>query len=113
MKKILLDDTFETITLTIRLKNIHTNLVFGYNPHFQYSNEFNRYLGDFLISLILNFPSFIIGELNQDLLTNKGDILKALMGNDGMKLPYNNATHFQRNCSSLIDIVCSNDEEFI
>ena len=108
-----IDELFETVSMTIRLKNRNANFLIGYNPHLEFSQNFNDHLEQRLLTMNLNFPTFLVGDFNQDLLCNKGDRLVKVLDNFGLKKFYNDATHFQKNAYSLIDIVCCNEIDFV
>ena len=110
ISKIILSE-FEIIVLTVKFKYKFVNFIIGYNPHYEFSNNFNSYLEELLKSTNLMHPTLILGDLNQDLLTSKGNNLRSIMENYGFKIPYFEATHIQGGKSSLIDVSLGNDEE--
>ena len=103
---------YEVISFTVKIKHRLVNFIVGYNPHFEYAETFNAHLEMVLARVKHNHPTYIIGDLNQDLLTPKGDRLKNLLDNFGFQMEYQVPTHSQGKTLSCIDIVACNDPEF-
>lgn len=110
----IIDSIFESISLTIRIKNKNINLIINYNPHKEYSPSFNNFLEHKIKLTNLSFPTFVIGDLNQNILTApKTNPLLTLMDNYGFSISYDTPTHFQQNAKSLIDVVFANDQSIL
>ena len=108
-----IDPLFETIALTLVVNNVNFNLIASYNPHFEYRHEHLKHL-----ELVINmFPASsktcIIGDLNQDLLTNKGELLLSSMSDYNFQNFIQSPTHSQGNSSSLIDVCFLNDPQLL
>ena len=110
MTKEIIDANFEMVQLAIKVKNKTFNFIFAYNPHFEYSAEFLVKLERTLKSTCLVNPTFIVGDLNQDLLSFKGQSLLNLMLNFNFVTELNTPTHHQQNAASLIDVLFYNDK---
>jgi hypothetical protein len=95
------------------LKNKKVNFVFSYNPHFEFSNEFLKHLEDKIKSLQPLRPSFIIGDLNHDLLTNRSENLKSLMLDYNFATLIDAPTHFVGESATAIDVVYYNNTDSI
>ena len=113
IEKELKDPDYELITLKLRINIKCCNIVIAYNPHLEYYRNFNENLESCLKSLKTNTPTIVMGDLNQDLLTDKGKHLQCLMDDYGFDIKYNQATHYQRNAATLIDVVFCNDSDFL
>ena len=72
------------------------------------ASDFNHHLEQQLQSINISDPTFIVGDLNQDLLTSKGDRLKDLMENYSFGIDYNCPTHCHGSSKSQIDVVFCN-----
>ena len=107
------DEVYETIVLSLKIKHRSTNFIIGYNPHFEFSSAFNNHISILLRRINLKHPTFIVGDLNQDLLTKRGDFLRSLLDDYGFGLNYVEPTHWQGNSASFIDVSSSNDEEAV
>jgi hypothetical protein len=103
-----IDPVFETIVLILKIGKNKINFIFSYNPHFEYAADFNLHLEQQLQSINISNPTFIVGDLNQDLLSNRGDRLKCLMDNYSFNIDYDCPTHFHGKSKTLIDVVLSN-----
>lgn len=108
-----IDARFETIYLSLKLNNRVNKFIFSYNPHFEYTNEYLEYLEDRLKLVNGLNPTFIIGDLNHDLLTSHGNNLNNLMLDYNFKTVLSAPTHHQGATSSLIDVVFFNDDESV
>ena len=89
------------------------NLIASYNPHFEYRHEHLKHL-----ELVINmFPASsktcIIGDLNQDLLTNKGELPISSLSDYNFQNFIQSPTHSQGNSSSLIDVCFLNDPQLM
>ena len=85
------------------------NLIACYNPNFEYRLDHLKH-----IELAVNMFSpasktCIIGDLNQDLLTSKGELLVSSLSDYNFQNFVDKPTHFQGNSSSLIDVCFLND----
>ena len=108
-----IDPIFETIAFTYKINKMNCILITSYNPHFEYRHDHLKHL-----ELVINmFPpaskTCIIGDLNQDLLTNKGDLLVSSLSDYNFHNFVKKPTHFQGNSSSLIDVCFLNDPHLI
>ena len=103
---------YEVISFTVKIKHRLVNFIVGYNPYFEYTETFNAHLEMVLSRIKLNHPTYLIGDLNQDLLNSKGDRLRNLLDNFGFQMKYQVPTHSQGKSLSCIDIVACNDTEF-
>ena len=106
-------DDFEVLSFVLGINHRLGNFIAGYNPHFEYSLAFNSYIERVLIESNLNHPTFLVGDLNQDLCCSKGDRLRILLSNFGLNMNYCQPTHYQGKNSSCIDISACNDTEII
>ena len=89
------------------------NLITSYDPHFEYRHKHLKHL-----ELVINmFPptakTCIIGDLNQDLLTTKGDLLASLLSDYNFYNIVKKPTHSQGNSTSLIDVCFLNGPHLI
>lgn len=107
------DTTFETITLTLKIRNKLVDFIFSYNPHYEYSNDFLIHIEEKIKSLPPCRPIFILGDFNQDLLSVRGDKLKAVMLDYNFSTLIDTPTHFVGDSSSLIDVFFCNKPENI
>lgn len=107
------DSSFETIILTIKLKNSLVNFVINYNPHFEYANDQLAHIESKLLNINLKRPTFILGDFNQDLLSSKGDRLREMMLNFGFQTTLDSPTHYLKNTATLLDIVFFNDTKSV
>ena len=107
------DDIFETIKLSIKLKNKIVDFIFSYNPHFEFSNEYLKHLEEQIKLISPLRSSFIIGDLNHDLLTKNSDNLKSLMLDYNFTTLIDSPTHRMGNSASSIDIVFFNTADSI
>ena len=81
-------DDFEVLSFVLGINHRLVNFIAGYNPHFEYSLAFNSYIERVLIESNLNHPTFLVGDLNQDLCCSKGDRLRILLSNFGLNMNY-------------------------
>ena len=107
------DATFETISLALKIRNKLINFIFSYNPHFELSNNFLVHIEEKIKSLPPCRPSFIVGDFNQDLLSTRGDKLKATMLDYNFSTPIDTPTHFVGESGSSIDVFFGNKPEDI
>jgi hypothetical protein len=108
------DEIFETLCLGVNIsKKSRCNFIISYNPHFEFRNDHMNHLG----KMIEKFPStsknFIIGDLNQDMLSDKGVRLKSFMNSNHFVNVVKSPTHLQGQNESLIDVVFTNDQNFV
>ena len=112
---------FEIIYFQILIKNSLCNFICGYNPQNKFSKEFNNHLeSNFLLSINLDQNLFIIGDLNQDLLSEQGKYLKNLISDYNLKnyileptrvvTVYSNKKNDYRTSRSLIDVIIHNND---
>ena len=104
-----IDPNFETICLKIHLKKNSLNFITSYNPH----NEFKKQHLPHIESMINSFKPFgkiiVVGDFNQDLLSNRGDQSMDIMNSHNFKYSVHKHNHHQGKASSLIDVVFSID----
>ena len=105
------DLVYETVTLTLKVKHKTFNIIATYNPHYEYSSDYLVHLEEKIKSNSHLKPTFIIGDLNQDLLSKNGDRLKTLMNDYNFETKVNVPTHYQGNSASLIDVVYYNNHD--
>ena len=105
------DQSSKSIILNSVANNRNINLISSYNPHFCDTNKF-LILEENLQPLNLLSPTLLIGDLNNDMLTNKGDNLPDTFSKYILKQMINSPTHFQGN-PTLIDVVFVNDVNLI
>ena len=104
-KIIISDEVFETIILTISIHKTRIIFLVSYNPHYEYTKDFLFHLGSNLLKLNLMNPTFVVGDLNNDLLCSKGIRLCEALSNLNFKNYVKQATHIQGKASTLIDVV--------
>ena len=74
---------YETIGLTFVVNNLNFNLIASYNTHFEYRHL--KHL-EFIINMFpASSKTCIIGDLNQDLLTNKGELLLSSLSDSNLQ----------------------------
>lgn len=118
LKGFLADDVFETIKFSIvfksgRKKSTHT-FISSYNPSFSQSKIYLDYLDNYLKKSKLNKSSCIlIGDLNHDLLTDKGDNLKFLLSNYNFDSYIDKPTRITSKSSTLLDVIFCNNKDLI
>ena len=99
---------FESIAITIRARNRMVNIVTCYNPHTADTVEFIPRLDRLLSSLNLQFPSFLVGDLNNNMLTSAGDKLRSFLLSHNLVQLVEEPTHFQRGAATLLDVIFTN-----
>ena len=67
---------FKSIHLQIQNNCAPINFICSYKPPSQNESIYLDFLEDFIFTLDLSLPFFIVGDLNMDLLTSKGSFLK-------------------------------------
>ena len=70
-----IDNNFETICLTLTLKEFQINFIISYNPHFEYQSSHHSHLELMLKKFNPTSRICIIEDLNQDLNTSRGNHL--------------------------------------
>ena len=105
----LFDPIFETISFSTILNKCKHTFVSSYNPHFRFSPVYLVHLEELLKSFTMKKISnlTLIGDLNQDLLTQNGDNLKSLMENFNFKSFMNLPTRQTSRKISGVDHVSS------
>ena len=111
------DKQYETIQFSLNFKTKgkrkHT-FITSYNPHFQMSSDYLLYLEQYIKKTSKKCKSIVlIGDLNQDLLTNNGNNLKFLMESQNFKSYQNKPSHIIKNSQTCIDNVFCNNNELI
>ena len=104
-----IDPIFETIALTLILNKMNFNLITSYNSHFEFRNDHLKHFEQVINMFSASSKSCIIGDFNQDLLTNKGDLLASSMSDYNFHNVVVQPTHFQGTSASLIDACFFND----
>ena len=104
---------FESIALTINAKYRCLNIITGYIPHTADTSSFLTRLDSLLLSLDLQLPTFVVGDFNNNMLSNTGDRLKSFMSSHNFIQLVEKATHFQRGASTLLDVVFSNAPKLV
>jgi Reverse transcriptase (RNA-dependent DNA polymerase) len=107
-----IDSCFETITLTLLVNHQRVQFISSYNPHLEFSTLHLNNLGNIMKTLEV-CPTVIIGDLNQDLLTSRGDKLREFMLNFNFRNAISLPTHFQRGAATSIDVLLSNDVNLV
>jgi len=68
---------FEIIFFQLKINETVNNFICAYNPHKEYSKQFFEYLETkFLMTMDLTLNFFLIGDLNNDLIEEKGNFRK-------------------------------------
>ena len=106
-----IDPVYETIALTLILNKMNFSLITSYNPHFEFRNDHLKNLEQVINLFSASSKSCIIGDFNQDLLTNKGDLLASSMSDFNFH-NFVQPTHFQGNSASLMD-ACFLSDPFV
>ena len=79
MVLIYIDPQFESILFTLLVNHRKLNIITSYNPHFEFRNDYLKQF-EVLINVISeNAKTCISGDLNQVLLTSRGDLLLSVM----------------------------------
>lgn len=107
------DEDFETICLGILIGNRRSNYIITYNPHFADRDKHLPHLEKMINKFNGASKTLIIGDLNQDLLTNKGDKLKTTMNSYNFANIVDKPTHLQGQNETLLDCVFTNDINLI
>ena len=115
-------DSFETMHLSLMLKDSTYNFLAAYKSPSQHSQEFVDYLDNIISGINLNDPLFIIGDLNMDLLPSNSnsnplkDFITFNKFQNVIKEPTRERTRFfkasgdETSSSTLIDILIHNKE---
>ena len=111
---------YEIIYFQLLVENNLCNFICAYNPNKKFAVEFNNHLEtNFLLSLNLDQNLFIIGDLNQDLLSVCGSHLQKLLDNYEFKnyileptrvnTKYYKKTKSYKTSKTLLDVVIHNN----
>ena len=103
------------------IKNNLCNFICGYNPHNKNSKDFNDHLEtNFLLSMNLNQNIYVIGDLNQELLSAQGKLLINLIENNGFNNHIFEATRINtvylknknifKTSRTLLDVILHNND---
>ena len=103
-----IDSKFETISFSLSFKKSKTTFVSSYNPNISLSKEYLSHLTDFLPTLDLVNNVIFIGDLNHDLLSDKGTALIDIFSDYNFLNYVNKPTRISKTCSTLIDVLFSN-----
>ena len=112
---------FEIIYFQLLIKNNLCNFICGYNPHNKNSKDFNDHLEtNFLLSMNLNQNIYVIGDLNQELLSAQGKLLINLIENNGFNNHIFEATRINtvylknknifKTSRTLLDVILHNND---
>ena len=110
---------FEMMHMKINVNGVICDFILSYKPPNESNEEFLEYQHSFIMNLDNSNPIFLIGDLNMDLLTTKGDVLRQFMVDVNMK---NYVTSPTRECkynmkesgtiketSTLLDVIIHNN----
>ena len=75
------DSQYELLVLQLSIKNVLCNFICCYKSPSINANEFTSYLDNYLLSVDLSLPLFIVGDLNFNLTTEQGLPLEKIMAN--------------------------------
>lgn len=113
---------FELLHLQLMINGIVTNFICSYKPPSDVCCEYLSYVEDFLFSLNMELPLFIVGDLNMDLLSDRGSELSKFLYNNSLRnfvdKPTRTATvkswdvssscYVNKTSSTLIDVIIHN-----
>ncbi len=94
--------------LNLILKNTTYNFVASYKSPNTDENSFLENLDSIVSSLNFDDPLFIIGDLNMDLLSSKGQLLSDFMKDHLLKNFIKEPTRITKTSSTLIDVLLHN-----
>lgn len=97
--------TIESIELKLKVENQTVSFIVSYCPRFGYPGYVNH-LEDVLLASNSRVPTFIIGDLNHNLLTHRGKSLTDVLSIYNFKCMNSSIT--RPVSSSLIDVIFSN-----
>ena len=101
---------YESIVLKLKVDNQTASFIVSYCPRFGHPGYIDH-LEDLLLAVDSVGPTFIIGDLNHNLLTRRGKPLNDLLSIHNFKNLNNSVT---RPCSaSLIDVIFSNSQTLV
>jgi hypothetical protein len=106
------DDLFETIIFSTFINKVKINFIISYNPHYQ-NKGYLDHLECMLQKVNLAYKSIIIGDLNHDLLSEKGDSLMKLANIYNFINNVNEATRITQSSKTLLDVILCNDLDLI
>ena len=75
------DSQYELLVLQLSIKNVLCNFICCYKSPSINANDFTSYLDNYLLSVDLSLPLFIVGDLNFNLTTEQGLPLEKIMAN--------------------------------
>jgi exonuclease III len=108
---------YELIFFKLLINKKVYSFVATYKPPSTDNKDYLNYLETFIHSNNLNSSWFIIGDLNLDLLSTKGDLLKSFMSDNDLKNFVESPTRvaFTKNYSSstLIDVILHNKNNIL
>ena len=107
------DPVFETISFGLLVGRERVNFICSYNPHFQYRVDHLPHLEAMIQRCKGSAKTFVIGDLNQNLLTSNGDQLKSLMNSYNFTSLVSSPTHLQGKTPTSIDCVFTNDIDMV
>jgi hypothetical protein len=94
------------VHITLILKNITLNFISSYKSLSTKDSDFLTNLDTVLSSIYLDDPLFIVGDLNMDLLSAKGqpliDFMEGLKLNNFVKEPTRESSRFFKSSSVII-----------
>jgi hypothetical protein len=98
----------EAIHLKINLNSVDVDFICCYNPNFNNRKVFIDFLELYLLSLDLNKPIFIVGDLNINLNSDNGVILTEFAKKYDFRNFVQEPTRVVKQSSTLIDVILHN-----
>ena len=95
------------------MRNRNVNIFTAFKPHTADTYEFLPRLDRALSKFNLSYPTCVVGDLYNDMLTGIGNELRSsLMCHNPTQL-VKNPTHFQRGAETLLDVVFTNSPNLV